>query len=178
MTLVAEWYTKNVGTKYEVSRLPVLYNKYAGHDNNRDFHVANLLETQNINRVIGTEWLPELMYAQHETAPFPARIWIPPNADPVHPNTHPLVFRWKNLIGAAMGRAFDAAGQPGAISRLGFDLWYPGYEGGPSLEGHNIPSVLTETANYRYATPHYYTINDFPENYRDLVKGTFYPSPW
>jgi len=178
MTLVADWYKKNLGTKHEVSRIPVLYNKYAGHDNNRDFHVANLFETQNMNRLVCTEWYPCLMYAQHETAPFPARIWMPPNADPVHPNTHPLVLRWKNMMGSAMGRAFDAAGQSGAMSRNGFDLWYPGYEGGPSFESHNIPTALTETANYRYATPHYYTINDFPENHQDLVKGTFYPSPW
>ena len=178
MTLVADWYMKNVGTQYEVSRLPVLYQKYAGHDNNRDFIIANLVETQNMNRVIGREWYPELMYVMHETAPFPARIWMPPNADPVNPNTHPLVFRWKNLMGSAMGRAFDAADQPGALSRIGFDLWYPGYQAGPNVEGHNIPSVLTETANYRYATPHYYTIRDFPEQHRDLIPGTFYPSPW
>ena len=178
MTYVADWYHQHVGTKFEVSSIPELYQKYAGHDNNRDFHLANLLETQNMNRIMGSEWCPEMAYAQHETAPFPARIWLPPNADPVNPNTHPAIFRWKNLIGVAMGQAFDAADQPGAISRVGFDLWYPGYEGGPNLESHNIPSVLTETANYRYATPHYYTLRDFPEAHRDLVPGTFYPSPW
>ena len=178
MTLIADWYMKNVGTKYETSSMPVLYHKYAGHDNNRDFHVANLLETQNMNRIMGSVWCPELAYSQHETAPFPTRIWLPPNADPVNPNTHPVIFRWKNLIGVAMGQAFDAAGLPGAISRNAYDLWYPGYAGGPNLESHNIPFVLTETANYRYATPHYYTIRDFPENYRDLTAGTFYPSPW
>jgi hypothetical protein len=55
MTLVAEWYMQNVGTPYEVSRLPFLYHKYAGHDNNRDSFMANLLETQNMNRVVGRE---------------------------------------------------------------------------------------------------------------------------
>ncbi|MFH1940976.1 MAG: M14 metallopeptidase family protein [bacterium] len=178
MTLVADWYHKHLGTQFEVSSLPFLYHKYAGHDNNRDFHVANLVETQNMNRIMGSVWCPDLAYAQHETAPFPARIWLPPNADPVNPNTHPAIFRWKNLIGVAMGQAFDAADQPGALSRIGFDLWYPGYEGGPNLEAHNIPFVMTETANYRYATPHYYTVRDFPEAYRDLTPGTFYPSPW
>ncbi len=178
MTMVADWYMSHLGTPYETSRPPTLYHKYAGHDNNRDFHIANLRETQNMNRAVGKEWCPELMYVQHETAPFPARIWMPPNADPVNPNTHPLVFRWKNLMGSAMGRGFEAADQPGAISRNGFDLWYPGYQAGPNVEAHNIPSVLTETANYRYATPHFYTLSDFPEAYQDLVKGTFYPSPW
>ncbi len=178
MTIVADWYRQQIGTPYEVSPLPVLYNKYAGHDNNRDSFMANLAETQNMNRIIGKVWFPELYYTQHETAPFPARIWIPPNPEPVNPNLHPLIFRWKNLIGAAMGQGFDAADKPGAISRTAFDLWYPGYSDGPSVEGHNIPSVLTETANYRYATPHYYRLNDFPKQYQDFTMGTFYPSPW
>ena len=178
MTLVADWYMKNVGTPYEVSRLPVLYHKYAGHDNNRDSFMANLLETQNMNRVVGREWFPELMYSQHESAPFPARIWMPPNPEPVSPNVHPIVTRWKNLVGSAMGQGFDGADQPGALSRTAFDLWYPGYADGPSVETHNIPSILTETANFRYATPHFYRLSDFPEPYRDLTAGTFYPSPW
>jgi len=178
MTLVAEWYMQNVGTSYEVSRLPFLYHKYAGHDNNRDSFMANLLETQNMNRVVGREWYPELLYSQHETAPFPARIWMPPNPEPVNPNVHPIVTRWKNLVGSAMGQGFEGAGQPGALSRTAFDLWYPGYADGPSVETHNIPSILTETANFRYATPHFYRLSDFPEPYRDLTLGTFYPSPW
>lgn len=178
MTIVADWYNKNVGTKYEKSRLPVLYQKYAGHDNNRDSFMANLLETQNMNRVIGCEWFPEIVYCQHESAPFPARIWMPPNPEPVNPNLHPIITRWKNLIGSAMGQGFEAADQPGALSRTAFDLWYPGYCDGPSVEGHNIPSILTETANAGYATPKFYTIRDFPEAYKDLTPGTFYPSPW
>ncbi len=35
-TMVAEWYRSNVGTSYEVAPLPRLYQKYVGHDNNRD----------------------------------------------------------------------------------------------------------------------------------------------
>ncbi len=178
MTLVADWYNNNVGTPYEMSRLPFLYHKYAGHDNNRDSFMANLLETQNMNRIVGREWFPELMYVQHESAPFPARIWMPPNPEPVNPNIHPIVTRWKNLVGSAMGQGFDASDQPGALSRTAFDLWYPGYADGPAVETHNIPTILTETANFGYATPHYYRINDFPEAYRDLTVGTFYPSPW
>jgi len=178
MTLVSDWYMKNIGTQYEMSRPPVLYHKYAGHDDNRDAFMANLVEIQNMNRIIGKIWFPELVYVQHETAPFPARIWIPPNPEPVNQNIHPIITRWKNLIGSAMGHAFDASDRPGAISRIAFDIWYPGYTDGPSVEGHNIPSILTETANHGYATPHYYRINDFPEKYRDLIGGTFYPSPW
>lgn len=177
LTLVSDWYMKNVGTKYETSRLPELYQKYAGHDNNRDSLLANLQEIQNMNRATCQEWFPEILYNQHETAPFPARIWTPPESEPMNPNLHPIIVRWKNLIGAAMGKAFEEANQPGAISRINFDSWYPGYVT-QFVDGHNIPSILTETANYRYATPYYYTLSDFPEGYRDLTKGVFYPNPW
>ncbi len=177
MTIVSDWYYKNLGTPYEVSRTPMLYHRYAGHDNNRDSHVANLKETQNISRAVHHEWFPHVLFNQHQTAPFPARIWIPPESEPTNPNLHPIIIRWKNLIGAAMGKAFEEAGQDGAISRINFDSWYPGYVT-QIVDSHNIPSILTETALYRYATPHYYTINDFPESQRDLVVGTFYPTPW
>lgn len=177
MTMVSDWYTGNLGTPYETSRMPELYQKYAGHDNNRDSFIANLQEVRNMNRATCKEWFPEILYNMHETAPFPARIWIPPESEPMNPNVHPIIVRWKNLIGAAMGKAFEENEQPGAISRIYFDSWYPGYVT-QFVGGHNTPSILTETANFRYATPHYYTLYDFPESHRDLVKGVFYPTPW
>ena len=177
LTMVADWYMKNAGTKYEKARLPELYMKYAGHDNNRDSYIANLTEVQNMNRVTCQVWYPEILYNLHETAPFPARIWLPPEAEPLNPNVHTIIVRWKNLIGSAMGKAFAEAEQPGAISRVNFDSWYPGYVT-QFVDGHNIPSILTETANFGLATPNFYTLNDFPEPYRDLTKGVFYPDPW
>ena len=177
MSLIANWYMGNVGTIYETSGLPELYQKYAGHDNNRDSMLSNLVETRNMNRATSHEWFPDILYNHHQTAPFPARIFIPPEAESTNPNVHPLVLRWKNLIGSAMGKSFEEAGQPGAISRINYDNWWPGYVT-QIVESHNIPAILTETALYSYATPRYYTIGDFPAAHRDLVVGTFYPSPW
>lgn len=177
MTIVSDWYMGNVGTPYETSPIPWLYHKYVGHDNNRDSFMSNLIETQNMNRANSLEWYPEILYNQHQTGPFPARIWIPPDAEPTYPNVHPLIVRWKNLIGTAMGKAFEQNDQPGAISRISYDSWYPGYAT-QVVEGHNVMPILTETQLYRYATPQHYTVNDFPEAHRDLVTGAFYPSPW
>lgn len=177
MNMVADWYQKNLGTPYEVSPLPYLYHYYAGHDNNRDSYISNLKETQNINKLVNQEWYPVILYNHHQTAPFPARIWIPPNSEPTNPNVHPLIVRWQNLIGSAMGAAFDAEGKEGAISRIVFDTWYPGYVT-QVVDSHNIISILTETALYRYATPRFYTVRDFPPEYQDLTMSAFYPSPW
>ncbi len=177
MTIVSDWYMGNVGTPYEVSPIPWLYHKYVGHDNNRDSFMANLLETQNMNRAHSQEWFPEILYNQHQTGPFPARIWIPPDAEPTNPNVHPLIIRWRNHIGTAMGKAFDENDMPGAISRIRYDAWYPGYAT-QVVEGRNVVPILTETQLYRYATPQHFTVNDFPEAHRDLTVGAFYPNPW
>jgi hypothetical protein len=177
MTIVSDWYMGNVGTPYEVSRIPWLYHKYVGHDNNRDSFMGNLAETRNMNRAHSGEWYPQILYNQHQTGPFPARIWIPPDAEPTNPNVHPLIVRWKSLIGTAMGKAFEENNQPGAISRIRYDTWYPGYAT-QVVDGHNVASILTETQLYRYATPQHFTLQDFPEEHRDLIKGVFYPNPW
>ena len=177
MNMVADWYQKNLGTPYEVSPLPYLYHYYGGHDNNRDSYLANLLETQNISRLVNQEWYPIVLYNHHQTAPFPARIWLPPSSEPTNPNVHPLIVRWQNLIGSAMGAAFDSENKDGAISRIVFDTWYPGYVT-QVVDSHNTISILTETALYRYATPRFYTVRDFPPEYQDLTMSAFYPSPW
>ena len=177
MQLLADWYHPNVGTPYEVSRMPWVYNKYVGHDNNRDSYMLNMKETQNITRIVNQEWFPVVLYDHHQTAPFPARIWLPPAAEPTNPNLHPLFIRGKNLIGCAMGYAFDRKGQTGAISRVNFDFIYPGYED-TFCDFFNVISIMTEVAHYQYATPRFYTVNDFPEAYRDFTIGAFYSSPW
>jgi hypothetical protein len=126
---------------------------------------------------VGKEWYPVVLYDHHQTAPFPARIWIPPFAEPPNPNIHPLTIRGQNLIGCAMGAAFDREGKKGAISRISFSGGYPGHVT-CAAEYQNIISVMTETALYRYATPHHYTLADFPEDFRDLTPSFFYPTPW
>ena len=176
-TMVAEWYMKNLGTEYENASMPWLYHLYTGHDNNRDGFNVTQKETQNMTRVQNHEWFPNVVYNHHQTAPFPARIWVPPYGEPTNPNKPPLVTRWENLIGSNMGKMFDESGRTGAISRISFDGWYPGYMS-QACTMHNTPGILTETALYRRATPHFYEPNEIRGAFSDLTKGAFYPSPW
>ena len=105
------------------------------------------------------------------------RIWIPPYGEPTNPNKPGEVIRWENLIGAAMGMAFDAEGKPGAVSRVSFDAWYPGFMT-QVVTHHNIPSILTETALNYLATPREYGPDDIPEEWRGFDKSAFHTSPW
>jgi len=174
--MVAEWYQSNVGTPYEVSSMPRLYQKYIGHDNNRDGYMLNMIESRAITRVL-RQWEPQIVYNHHQTAPFPARIWIPPFAEPVSEFVHPLMWRTVNLIGMSMAQALEERGQRGAVHMGTFDNWYPGFIDHAN-NFHNIASLLTETGLYRYATPHFYTVSDFPALARDLRPGSLYSSPW
>ncbi|MGH9468003.1 MAG: M14 family zinc carboxypeptidase, partial [Terriglobales bacterium] len=110
---VVAWYKQNLGTSYEVSPIPFLFQKYVGHDNNRDGYMNNMLESREITRQ-ELKWNPEIWYTQHQTAPFPARIFIPPFVDPISPNINPVLMRWLNQIGITMGAYLDEHGMPGA----------------------------------------------------------------
>ncbi|HLW77381.1 MAG TPA: M14 metallopeptidase family protein, partial [Bryobacteraceae bacterium] len=173
---VVDWYRKNVGTPYEVANFPGLWQEYIGHDNNRDGYMNNMVESQTITKA-ELEYFPTVFYNHHQTAPFPARIWIPPFGDPVSLNPHPLMYRWVNVFGTAMAAYLDEHGMPGAMHRGRFDDWYPGFVDHVN-NFRNTVSFLTETALYRYATPHFYTTEDFPRDKQDLRTEVYYVSPW
>ena len=175
--MVAEWYMKNVGTPYELSGLPQLYQEYVGHDNNRDAYMLNMIESRAIEHT-WRQWEPQIVYVHHQVGPFPTRIWLPPFSEPVGVEAPAVIAREVNMIGMAMAKALDENGQPGA-THMGraFDAWYPGYiDYAPIFK--NVAAYWTETALFSYATPREYTIDDFPQNMRDLRPQSLYSSPW
>jgi Zinc carboxypeptidase len=175
--IVVHWYRENVGTPYEVAPLHELYEKYVGHDDNRDAYMLNVVESRVIART-WREWEPQIIYVQHQSSPVPTRIWLPPFAEPIAPEVPPLMSREVNTIGMTIAQELESRNMPGATHMgTGFDAWYPGYiDYMPMLM--NIDAFWTETALYQYATPHFYTIRDFPPAYRDLRPQSLYPSPW
>lgn len=179
-TLVANWYMKHVGTPFERSSPPELYHKYVGHDDNRDWFMFNQPESQNSARQLYVEWFPQIVYNQHQTAPFPARIFVPPFKDPMNPQIPPLVMRGINTVGDAMTRRLDQEGKRGAISRLSFDTWWNGgMRTAPYF--HNMVGILTETG-HASATPATYDPKTFPKTFSNgvptLEPTTYYPSPF
>lgn len=176
-TMVAEWYRGNVGTPFEVSPLPKLYQEYVGHDNNRDGYMLNMIESRVMEHA-WRQWEPQIIHVHHQSSPFPTRIWLPPFAEPIASRVPFLMSREVNMIGMAIAKGLEERGQMGATHMGdGFDAWYPGYiDYKPMLQ--NIVSFWTETALYSYATPRFYTMQDFPADKRDLRPESLYSSPW
>ena len=179
-TLVADWYRRHVSTPFERTAPPELFQKYAGHDNNRDWFMFNLTESRNVATQLYEEWFPQIVYNQHQSAPFPARIFVPPFADPMNPHIPPLVMRGINLVGDAMTRRLDQEGKTGAISRIGFDTWWNGGMRS-AVYFHNMVGILTETG-HPFASPSVYDPTTFPDTFSDgrptLTPTTDYPSPY
>jgi len=174
--MVVSWYRKNLGTRFEVSPMPWLFQEYVGHDNNRDGYMLNMKESQVATKT-ELEYSPAIFYCQHQTAPFPARIWIPPFSDPISSNISPYVRSWFNVIGTDMTAYLNEHQMPGAISESEFDNWYPGFVDYAGSFRNEI-SFFTETALYAYATPRFYTVDEFPKDRQDLRALTMYTTPW
>jgi hypothetical protein len=181
LDMVVHWYRKNTGTPYELASPPGLYQKYAGHDNNRDYFMLNLEETRNVTRMMFREWFPQIVYNQHQMPAFPARIFVPPYAEPLNPHIPAAVMEGIHLIGSAMKERFAREGKPGVLSYYGFDAWWNGgLRSVPAF--HNMHGILTETAGYAYATPREYKLSELPDRFANGIPtkepSVFYQRPW
>ncbi len=147
MDLVSDWYMRNPeATKRSTSALPRLYQKYVGHDNNRDSYMNSQPETENMSRVQFREWFPHIVYNHHQTGPTGAVLFAPPFRDPFNFNMDPLIPAQLDAVGAAMHSRFISEGKPGAVTRRGanYSTWWNGGVR-TAVYFHNMIGLLTET---------------------------------
>ncbi|MFN0123869.1 MAG: M14 metallopeptidase family protein, partial [Blastocatellia bacterium] len=147
MELVSNWYMRESDPlKRSYNSIPRLYQKYIGHDNNRDFYMSAQPESENINRVFFHEWFPRIVYNHHQTGPAGTVMFAPPFRDPFNYTFDPLVPLGIDLVGANMHSRFVAEGKPGVTMRSGssYSTWW---NGGlrTTVYFHNMIGLLTET---------------------------------
>ena len=145
--LVANWYMRSDDPLERSTRgIPVLYQKYAGHDNNRDFYMASLAETENMNRVMYREWFPQIVYNHHQTGPSGTVMFAPPFRDPPNHNLDPIIITSLDQVGSAMHHRFVVEGKGGTTMRRGASYstwWNGGLRTTPYFK--NMIGLLTET---------------------------------
>jgi Zinc carboxypeptidase len=147
MELVSNWYMRNPDpAKRSTAGIPRLYQKYIGHDNNRDFYMSAQPESEAINRIFYHEWVPQIVYNHHQTGPAGTVMFAPPFRDPFNYNYDPLIPVGIDLVGAAMHSRFIAEAKPGVTMRAGanYSTWW---NGGlrTTVYFHNMIGLLTET---------------------------------
>lgn len=146
MELVSNWYMRHADPKArEFETLPRLYHKYIGHDNNRDSFMAQMPETENVNRVLFRQWYPQIVYNQHQTGPDGMVVFVPPFRDPFNFNYDPIVMSELSEVGFAMHSRLIAEGKAGSGMRSAapYSTWHNGMERSVAYF-HNSIGLLTE----------------------------------
>ncbi|HOL71711.1 MAG TPA: M14 family metallopeptidase, partial [Bryobacteraceae bacterium] len=150
MDIVTRWYRKTLGTPYEGTSPPELYQKYTGHDNNRDWYFFTQAETRLTIEHLHNVWHPQIVYDIHQQGPYASRMFVPPWMDPIEPNIDPILVQQCNMIGAGIAADLTAAGKTGVVINALYDFWsparhYQAYHGGMR--------ILSESASVRIASP-------------------------
>ena len=180
--IVANWYRKTLGTPSEGTAPPELYHHYAGHDNNRDWFMLNLKETQAVTKLFWQQWFPQIVYDVHQMGQNGARFIIPPFFDPPNPNIPPLILREVGVLGYKIAADLQANKYAGVATNTTFDTWWHGgFRSAPYF--HNSIGILSEAASANLMSPVFISSEKMQnQKSRGLVSpletATNYPQVW
>jgi hypothetical protein len=176
--LVTNWYRKTLGTSFEGTNPPELYQKYVGHDNNRDWYIFSQAETRLAISKLHNVWHPQIVYDVHQQGAYASRIFVPPWMDPIDPNIDSILAQLCNAIGASMAADLTSAGRQGVAINALYDFWtparhYQAYHGGMR--------ILSESASARLATPIHVRPDEISQTalgYSPRERSWNYLEPW
>ena len=165
-TMIAEWYASNLGTPYEVvvdaAPLPEVHRP---RQQPRRLHGEHGGVACGGSRV-GRSTSRSSSTCTTRPSPVPDANLAAPvrRADRQRGLAADDVAAGEHDRHGDCGAARGPNGQPGATVHMGtgFDAWYPGYVDYMPMLQHRI-AYWTETGLYRYATPRFYTLQDFPQ---------------
>ncbi len=176
--IVTRWYRSTLGTPFEGTNPPELYQKYVGHDNNRDWYIFSQPETRATISQLHNVWHPEIVYDVHQQGAYASRMFLPPWLDPTEPNIDPIISQEMNALGASMASDLTAAGKTGIVIHGLYDFWSPSRH---YQAFHAGLRILTESASALLATPITVKPDEIDETalgYNPREKSWNYIQPW
>lgn len=179
MDMVVNNYLKYRGTKYEGASYPGVYNKYVGHDDNRDFITLSQTDTKAIAAVSDTSWFPQVMFEKHQMGSTGVRYFVPPPADAIAQVIDANLWNWMKIFGSNMITEMTADSLKGVVQQYVFDDYWPGST--ETSLWKNVISMLTECASAKFATPVYVEPTELRAGGKGLAeykKGINMPDPW
>lgn len=179
MDMVVDNYKKYKGTIYEGTRLPGIYHKYVGHDNNRDFVSLTQEDTKVIANIYNKTWFPQVLVEKHQMNIDGTRYFVPPVNDPISENINEQLWNWTWIFGSAMAKDMTEKGLVGVSQHYLFDDYWPGST--ETALWKNVIGLLTECASVKYATSVYIEPNElkvFSKGLAEHKKSINMPLPW
>lgn len=174
---VVDWYRSTVGSPHEAARLPQLYQRYAGHDNNRDWFMLALDETRLVTRLLYRDWHPQVYWDVHQQGQRGERLFVPPFRDPLNPNLDPVVIAGIDLLGTRALLDLTREGLRGVATGVTFDMWWNGGNRNVPVR-HNIIGLLTEAASVDLASPVFLRPDEVRGPNSTNLPSNTHPAPW
>ena len=148
--LVADWYMRKADPKARtLSDLPVVYQRYVEHDNNREYYMSNMPETTAMNRAMFQDLVPRPDPSTTSTRTGKAGRG---GVHPAVPQSVELPLRSACAQRARRGRGswharsrLIAEDKPGSCARAAGLLYSTWFNGGLRTTGyfHNVVGILT-----------------------------------
>ncbi|WP_426247327.1 M14 family zinc carboxypeptidase [Nocardioides sp. LHG3406-4] len=143
---VINYFNETAGTGY-ARVFPDLYQKYVGHDNNRDWFMMTQVESK-IRVALEQKYRPVAQHYMHQAGTDSPRIWSPPWDEPMSPVLDPLTVASANSIGQEANSDLVAAGKKGAKTDDAYGImWNADVMGYSTFQGTS--TWLTEIASAR-----------------------------
>ncbi len=179
LDIVSDWVDRTTGTPFEASGMTELYQRYAGHDNNRDWFMLALEETRIVSRLLYKEWFPTVYWDVHQQGQSAERMFVPPFRDPLNPNLDPAIITGIGLLGSRALHDMTKAGFTGVATGVTFDMWWNGGNRNVPVR-HNIVGLLTEAASVEMAAPVFVPPQRLraPGELAHYAASNRFPAPW
>lgn len=142
LVMVNDYFKKTAGTNF-ARTYPDLYQKYTGHDDNRDWFMLTQAESR-LMVSIQNKYHPQLFQDAHQAGQTGVRMFTPPYLAPHDTNIDPITVQQTNLVGMAMQRGMTAAGLKGGGWGSTYDYWSPSRQ---YQVYHGTARLLTEAAS-------------------------------
>jgi hypothetical protein len=144
LKLVNDYFNATAGTNY-ARTYPDLYQKYTGHDDNRDWFMFTQAESK-LMVSIQNKYHPQAFQDAHQAGTGAPRMFTPPYLSPYDPNIDPITVQQTNDMGMAMQRGMTSAGMKGVGWGQTYDYWTPSRQ---YQVYHGASRLLTEAASVR-----------------------------
>lgn len=142
--MVNDYFNATAGTNY-ARTYPDLYQKYTGHDDNRDWFMFTQDESK-LMVSIQNKYHPQAFQDAHQAGAGAPRMFTPPYLSPYDPNIDPITVQQTNDMGMAMQRGMTSAGMKGVGWARSYDYWTPSRQ---YQVYHGAARMLTEAASVR-----------------------------